>query len=275
MKASLSSRARMYGSLFRVRFINGLQYRAAAAAGVCTQFAWGFMEILLFRAFYQADPPAFPMEFSALASYIWLQQAFLALFMSWFLENDVFAAITDGNIAYELARPIDLYSKWFIQNLAGRVSRALLRCAPILLVAALLPAPYGLSLPSSPLAFAVFLPTMALGLCTVVSFCMIVYIATFYTLSPLGVRVIALSITDLLTGSLVPLPFFPDTIRRIVELTPFASMQNLPLRVYSGNIAGEELIRGVLVQVFWLAALVIAGRLWMRHALRRIVVQGG
>ena len=72
---------RVYGSFFRLRFINGLQYRAAAYAGVATQFAWGFMEILLFHAFYQTDPAAFPMEFSQLAAYVWLQQAFLALFM--------------------------------------------------------------------------------------------------------------------------------------------------------------------------------------------------
>ena len=56
----------------------GLQYRAAAAAGVITQFTWGFMELLVFRAFYQADASAFPMSFEAVVSYIWLQQAFLA-----------------------------------------------------------------------------------------------------------------------------------------------------------------------------------------------------
>ena len=41
----------------------GLQYRAAALAGVATQFAWGFMEIMIFRAFYRADPASFPYEF--------------------------------------------------------------------------------------------------------------------------------------------------------------------------------------------------------------------
>ena len=58
----------------------GLQYRAAAAAGVLTQFTWGFMELLVFRAFYKADASAFPMSFEAVTSYIWLQQAFLAQF---------------------------------------------------------------------------------------------------------------------------------------------------------------------------------------------------
>ena len=34
-----------YLSLLRMRFIAGLQYRAAALAGIATQFAWGFMLI--------------------------------------------------------------------------------------------------------------------------------------------------------------------------------------------------------------------------------------
>ena len=69
-----------YLSFFRMRFLMGLQYRAAAAAGVVTQFTWGFMELLVFRAFYQADASAFPMRFEAVASYIWLQQA-LSIFI--------------------------------------------------------------------------------------------------------------------------------------------------------------------------------------------------
>lgn len=31
-----------YLSFFRLRFVNGIQYRAAALAGIVTQFAWGF-----------------------------------------------------------------------------------------------------------------------------------------------------------------------------------------------------------------------------------------
>ena len=66
-----------YWSFFRMRFLGSLQYRAAAWAGIATQFAWGFMQLLMYRAFYEAGPAAFPMEFSQLATYIWLQQAFL------------------------------------------------------------------------------------------------------------------------------------------------------------------------------------------------------
>lgn len=146
---------------------------------------------------------------------------------------------------------------------------------PILLVAVLLPEPYGIAPPVSLFGFFMFIITMILAFLCVVAFGMLVYISTFYTLSPIGVRVVATSVIEFLTGSIIPIPFFPKKLMRIVSLTPFASMQNLPFRIYSGNIAGTEMLRGVLLQIFWVIALVIIGRLWMARALKKVVVQGG
>lgn len=264
-----------YMSFFRMRFICGLQYRSAAYAGIATQFAWGFMQILMFRAFYMGNPDAFPMEFSQLSSYIWLQQAFLALFMTWFLEMDIFSSISSGNVAYELVRPMNLYQMWFTKNLAGRLSKAVLRCIPILTVAAFLPRPYGLSLPQGMMELVFFMLSMLLGLMVVVAFCMLIYITTFYTLSPTGVRVVALTMVEFCSGAVVPLPFLPDRIRFIFELLPFASMQNIPLRIYAGHIAGWNMISGILLQIFWLMVLITAGKMMMNKALKKVIIQGG
>ena len=91
-----------YLSFFRLRFHTGLQYRAAALAGIVTQFVWGALAILAFNAFYRADADAFPMTFKATCSYIWLQQTFLALFAVWALENEIFEAIRKGDVVYEM-----------------------------------------------------------------------------------------------------------------------------------------------------------------------------
>ncbi|MDR1061580.1 MAG: ABC transporter permease [Clostridiales bacterium] len=265
-----------YAAIFRMRFINSLQYRAAALAGVATQFAWGFMEILAFSAFYRASPEAFPMEFSQTVSYIWMQQAFLALFMMWFWENDIAAAIAEGSIAYEMVRPVGLYGRWFCQAAANRLARAALRCAPILAVALLaLPEPYRMAPPASAGRLLLFLLSALLSLGVVVAFSMLMYISLFYTLSPLGVRLIVATLSDFLAGATVPLPFFPDPLRAAAELLPFAAMQNMPLRIYSGNIAGAGAWEGIALQIFWLAALLLAGRLLMGRALKRVVAQGG
>ncbi len=93
------------------------------------------MEILAFHAFYQADPSAFPMTFQQTVSYVWLQQAFLSLFMLWFFEAEIFNTITTGSIAYELVRPMNLYNRWFCQSAANRLAKAVLRCGPIFVIA--------------------------------------------------------------------------------------------------------------------------------------------
>ena len=262
-------------AIFRIRFINALQYRAAAAAGIATQFAFGFMFILAFAAFYKVGPDAFPMEFSQTVSYIWMQQAFMALFFTWFWENDIAASIMEGSIAYEMVRPADLYSRWFCQAAANRLARAVLRCSPILVVAFVLPKPYRMSLPPDMPQFALFIISLALALGVVVAFSMLIYISLFYTLSASGVRFIIAVLTDFLAGGTIPLPFFPEPVRAVAELLPFAAMQNMPLRIYSGNIIGTGAIMGIALQMFWLAVLLLIGRIAMNQALKKVIVQGG
>ena len=264
-----------YISLVKMRFINGLQYRAAALAGIATQFGFGFMFISQYLAFYRANPSAFPMEISQVVSYIWIQQAFLALFMTWFFEGDIFSAITSGQVSYDLARPMDLYGKWFCQCAASRLSRAILRCFPIILVALFLPHPYTLRLPPDVMQFLLFILSAILAMSVVVAFGMLIYISTFYTMSPMGARIIAAAFADFMAGSIVPLPFFPDGFRNIAQILPFAAMQNMPLRIYSGNISGIDTIYGLLFQLCWLMILSACGKLWMNKTLKKVIVQGG
>lgn len=264
-----------YISFFRMRFITGLQYRAAALGGIVTQFAWGILQILLFRAFYMTNPSAFPMGFQETSSYIWLQQAFLALFFVWFIDSDIITAITSGGIAYELVRPINIYNMWFVKNMASRLSRAVLRCLPILVFAAFLKKPYGLSVPKNIYLLIWFLFSMVLAFIVVIAFIMLIYIVTFYIMNPSGIRLITASLVEFLAGGVIPLPFFPDKLEKVISLLPFASMQNVPFRIYSGNISGSELHVSVLLQVFWSVVLILLGKHMMNDAVKKVRVQGG
>ena len=266
---------RKYLSFFRMRFLAGLQYRAAAWAGISTQFAWGGMTILMYWAFFRNDPNAFPMSFRELSSYIWLQQAFLAMFMTWFFDNEIFENITSGSICYELCRPCDLYSMWFVKNMTIRLSRVVLRCLPILLVAAFLPDPFGVRLPAGPAAALLFPVSMLLGFLVLIAFSMLIYISAFYTISPMGIRILTASILEFLCGALVPIPFFPDWLQPALYALPFASMQSAPFLVYIGHFTTAEAIQVILTQLIWFAVLYLIGRIWIKQALKRVVVFGG
>lgn len=264
-----------YLSFFRIRFQAGLQYRAAAWAGVATQFAWGFMLILMYRAFYRNGSNAFPMTFSQLSSYIWMQQAFLAMFAAWFYDDEIFSHISGGSVAYELSRPCNLYNMWFVKNMALRLSRVVLRCVPILLVAALLPEPYGLSLPAGIMNAALFPLAMILGCMVLVALGMLVYISAFYTLSPMGMRILAATSMEFLCGGIIPIPFFPAWMQGVMRFLPFGSIQNTPFQIYIGLVNPWNALKNIAIQGIWLVMLVLLGKIIMKNALKKVVVQGG
>jgi ABC-2 type transport system permease protein len=257
-----------------MRLIAGMQYRAAAWAGVATQFFWGGIELLVYAAFYRSASGSTPIAYGQLADFIWLRQAFLALVMLWMQDNSLLDMVVKGDVAYELCRPLNLYSFWFARLLALRLSRAALRCAPILVIAALLPEPFCFHLPPSPQAAVCFLLALCFAAFLVVAISMFIYLLTFATLNSYS-RLIISAVSDFLMGALIPIPLMPDSLQRFLALLPFRYMADFPFRVYSGHIAGTEALTGLGVQLCWLLFLVISGRLAFRGIQKRLVVQGG
>lgn len=266
---------KMYMSVFRIRFINSLQYRAVALGSIITRFTWGFMEVLAYSALYHSGNAAFPMKFSQTVSYIWMQQTLIVLFSVVFADGEIYSAIGSGSIAYELVRPMGLYGRWFCQSAANRVAFTILNCLPALFVAFIMPEPYGMSLPLAMGQALLFLLSTVLALGVVVAFAMLMYISLFYMLSQRGVRIIVTALTSFLSGGVIPLPFFPSPVLEVVKLLPFAAMQNMPLLIYSGNIAGMHALKGIAFQLFWFVVLFLIGQLTMRRALKKVIVQGG
>lgn len=265
-----------YLSFFAMRFYAGLQYRSALIGAVLTQIPWALMECLAFWTFQKSNPSAFPMELSGVVAYMWLKEAFFLLFTVWGnVDQDLFEMILRGDIAYELCRPVSLYQMWFAKVSAARIANAALRCVPILAAGLLLPPPFRLQLPRDLQTFFLFAVALVFAAGVTVSFCMLVYLAAFFTISPQGLRLFCMSAVEFLSGSVIPIPFMPDAVKRIVELLPFAGMMNVPFRIYSGDLAGQAMVRALGLQVFWFVVMVAAGKCLCQMAEKKIIIQGG
>ena len=266
---------RPYLAIFKIRLIAGMQYRAAAWAGVATQFFWGAIQLLVFRAFYESSNAAAPMSLDQLADLIWLRQAFLALVMLWSMDNELLELIASGNVAYELARPLSLYSFWFSRVLAFRIARTVLRCFPIFIVAFLLPGSWGFHLPCGLQALVLFIPSIILAAFLATALSMLICLVTFVSLNPNGARLLVGVAGEFLMGAVIPIPFMPPLLQRITTILPFRYTADFPFRVYSGHIVGSEALLGLVVQFFWFVALIGLGLWGFRAAQKRLVIQGG
>lgn len=260
-----------YLAIFEAQFRTLLQYRAAAFAGAVTQIFWGFIRVMIFEAFYQSASGSEPMSVEQVVTYIWLSQAMLGL-LPWNTDPEIRNLIRSGNVVYEIVRPLDLYALWFTRSMARRVAPTLLRSVPIFVLAGLF---FDMQAPASwphALAWAVATCGTVL-LATAVT--ALLSITLMWTLAGDGINYVMMAVVSLGSGLIVPLPLFPEAIRRWVEWLPFSGLADTPYRLYMGHIAPEQLPAVLLHQLAWTLGIVLLGRWLLARFTRRLVVQGG
>lgn len=264
-----------YISYLKLKIKTGLQYRAEALSGICTQFFFGIMDILIYLAFYESNTNISPMPLRELISYTWLVQSFLSIVYLWSLDKELISSIKDGNVAYELCKPQDLYYMWLSRILGDRVARVILRAPFVLIVTSLLPLPYKLDLSIKFINLLIFLIALILSTILASVLILLFHIICMYTLDEKGIVNMFMVISAILSGMSIPIPFFPKYLQNISNILPFRYITDFPFRFYVGNIPLNEGIISVGVQIIWILILILIGRLLLKKILKKVVIQGG
>jgi len=270
---------RPYVAAFRARFLLMLQYRAAALAGFATQCWWGAIKIMVYAAFYETAAAAAPLSLGDVITYTWLGQAFLAL-LPWVADPEVGLSIRTGGVGYDRLRPLDTYSYWYARTLGWIIARALPRAVLMLVAAGIVLPLVGLQEwawqpPSGIEAALLFVPALLLMVMLAVAVLMLANIVVAASLNERGVNAVLTPLVIVLSGSLVPLDFFPDAVRPLLHVQPFAGLVDIPFRIYFADLRGAAALQGLALQAGWTLALIGLGRLAMAQMMRRLEMQGG
>ncbi len=253
----------------RVRVL--LQYRAAALAGFVTQLFWGGIRVMVFTAFYHSSTRPQPMSLEATISYLWLIQALLLL-LPFRPDPELRSMMREGTVAYELARPTDLYWLWYARTIASCFAPVLLRAIPLFLIAWLF---LGLQLPPNLGAALAFLVSLAGALLLSAAISTLMSITMLWTISGEGLWRLLSILTMFLSGSYVPLPLFPEWAQPVLQVQPFRGVMDTPFLLYTGDLPPEGVLLGLAHQLAWTAFFVLVGRLVLSRGVSRLVVQGG
>jgi ABC-2 type transport system permease protein len=132
-----------------------------------------------------------------------------------------------------MLRPVDLYWLWYSRGLALRTAPALLRSAPMFIVAGLF---LGLSLPASWASAAAFGFSLLGALLLTTAIGTLATITLFWTVSGEGLARLIPMATWFASGIMIPLPLLPDWIQPIMNVLPFRGIIDAPFRLYMGHI---------------------------------------
>jgi ABC-2 type transport system permease protein len=260
-----------YLAILTSRFQTLLQYRAAAIAGVGTQLFFGLVRVMIYDGFLRSSTGPHPLTVEQVTTYIWLGQAMLLLAML-DVDKDVAGMIRTGGVAYEMARPLDIYNLWFARALSGRAAPLLMRAIPIFVVAGLF---LNLAKPSSWSAAALFPVSVLNGLLLAASMVALMTISLPWTVSGEGIYRLATPLIFFFSGIVIPVPMFPDWMQQSLTILPFRGLIDTPFRIYMGVLTGSAVVLGLMHQLAWTVALVALGRMVLARGMRRLVVQGG
>ena len=193
----------------------------------------------------------------------------------WFINKD----IKEGTIGNYVIKPISYRGRFVASNIGALLMMTLvfgtpLYCASlgVLIGIGFLPFPSVLTFIAH---FALFLVAGLLAslLNDVISY--IFGVLCFYTSAAWGLNALKTTIISFLSGTMLPIAFFPNVFREIVTYMPFAGMSQNPVLILMMKYSYLECMKVILVSLGWLIILELFAKFLFNHAIKIVTVQGG
>lgn len=246
-------------------------YRAATFAGVVTNTVFGFMRAYVFVALYRGRSDVGGFDLRDTLTYTFLSQGLIMAVYLWGWW-EIALGVRSGAIVTDFSRPIDYQLYWLAQDLGRSVYHALFRGVPPFILGALV---FHLRLPQHPWTWFAFVVSVELAVCVSFALRFIVNLSAFWLLDYRGVGTIAQAAWTFFSGFVVPIAFFPGALRTVSQALPFAAMLTTPVEVFLEKAQGADLLGALAFQAGWALLLLLAGRLMLSAATRKVVIQGG
>jgi ABC-2 type transport system permease protein len=262
---------RLYWEVGRATARRMTTYRSATAAGVFTNTVFGFILAYVLLAVFRQRPEIGGFDAVDAVTFTFVTQGLL-MPVGVFGTVDLAERIRTGEVAVDLSRPYDLQAWWAAVAYGKAAFYLLARGVPPFVLGALV---LHLRLPDEWWIWPAFLVSVALAVGAAFAWGFVLQLCAFWILDVRGPNQIGWLTAQFLAGAFVPIVLFPGWFADLARVLPFASMVQLPVEVFLGKHRGADLAAVWGLQLLWLTALVLLGRLVLMRAERRVVVQGG
>lgn len=188
------------------------------------------------------------------------------------VENRIINSVREGSVAMDMLKPVDVFGMYLAEDLGGIVTSIFQYALPVLLIGSLF---IHIPVPSSGLNFLLFVVSAILSFFINWFFTAIFSMIAFFVIGIEPLRQIKNSLVQILSGSIVPLWFFPHSFQTVLRFLPFMYLYQLPLSIYIGKNAPMEAVRLLGVQCIWVIILYGIFRLVQKKVFSNILIQGG
>lgn len=177
-------------------------------------------------------------------------------------------SVHSGHIMIDFSRPLD-YRLYICSVHLGKLLFNLAFCVlPIFLVVLVL---FEIDIPSK-LNLLYFIVSLILGIVVIFLINFIIGILAFATTMVWGIDMVKTAVINITAGSIIPLEFFPEKAKAIINLLPFRSLYDIPINYYLG-VYDSVFFLGF--QFIWILVLASTANILLGNFKKRIFIAGG
>lgn len=262
----------MYTAVAAQAFQAQLAYRGQVWAHVFGQLIQVFFRIAIWIAVYRGVSAVDGVSLPEMITYAVLAGTVLGAWEWGRLIQGLDVAISKGDIAVFLLRPLR-YPLYLLASECGNLLFRLL--AVVLPIVLSVGYSYGLLPPASTSHALLFLPFWLLSFLLLFLLTLLFGLSAFWLMTAFSLEWLLQALLTLLSGSFVPLWFFPESWQAALRYLPFAWVGFHPVSVYLGKLSPEQALAQLGLGIAWALVLgALSAWLWHRATLR-ISVQGG
>ena len=248
-------------------------YRFNAYIGIFYDLLGLAVPLLVWQALYLSNggKPVEGKSLSDIITYVFIARI-TTMFVSSNLAIYMHERVRSGNIALDFMRPQSPLISFMSISIGDAFYSIIFRGLPLMVIAPLISS---MQAPASALFFVLFIFSILLGFILNTILETLFGMLAFWQLDVDLIGWFTSIFYILLSGTMVPLWFFPDWLRVISQWLPFQAAFFLPIQLYMGQIPIGETINVFFVQLGWIAALMVLQKIVWSRCVRRIVVAGG
>lgn len=226
--------------------------------------------IFVWQAIYNQTGNAGGFTLSQMITYYILATAFSSIAL-WGINQTMAHSIRNGQINKELLNPLSYFQYYFGLNLGELAFAVVIGFASFTLCAIF----WKLALPVNFLDFILCILVILLGIPVTFFIQIIVGTVGFYTNSIWGMQILRKAVIKIFSGIIAPISLFPIWFQNISKFLPFKELIYTPINIWLGKMPYNEILFVIIKQIIWAVILYIIAKIFFKHAIKNLTINGG
>jgi len=260
-----------YLYVVKTQIIKSMTYEFNVYGNIVMQTIIMITSAYFWRALYKGQGIVGDVSADNMLTYV-IMSSLLSVLLITNVERRIENSVIKGTVATDMMKPINIFGVYFAEDIGNIIALIFQNMLPILMIGSLMiKVPCMADIRDLPLFVISVLESFLINWLIAALFGMIAFSAVNID----ALIQVKKHLLRLLSGSIIPIWFFPPGAAKVLESLPFVYIYQLPLSIYIGRGDRAQQLGQMRIQFVWLIVLLGAFFYAQKRVTGKVMVQGG